>query len=177
MIEIIIIAISLSTDAFAVTLSNALAFPKHKNLFFMPIYFGVFQCVMPIIGYYCANIFSDNIISLGNVIVFILLAFIGFKMVCDGFLPDKKKQENLLTHKILFLEGIATSIDAFGIGVSFCFMQTNIFFTSFLIGFITFAICFSGLYLFKKPPTHKTAKFEILGGFFLIFLAIKSLYF
>ena len=177
MLEIIFIAISLSADAFAVTISNALAYKNDKNLKFTPFYFGIFQGLMPLIGYFLGSTISENISSISNVIIFILLSFIGIKMVCDGIFTKEDTTSLRLTHKILFFEAIATSIDALAVGISFSLMSVNIYFTSLIISLITVFICFAGLNVFSKIPQKFTHRFEILGGIILVLVGIKSLVF
>lgn len=171
-----LIAISLSADAFAVTISNLLAYKKSKMIRLCPFYFGIYQGVMPIIGYFLINLISENILKLANVIVFCVLTFIGFKMICEAILPEKREKPSSLTHKRLNIEAITTSIDALGVGISLCFMEINIFYASFIIAITTFLVCIIAIIVFSKIGNKLNDKFEITAGVILMCLGIKSLF-
>lgn len=175
MFEVLLIAISLSADAFAVTISNSLAYPNSKTLKYCPLYFGIFQGVMPLLGFFLANTVSSNLQSIDNIIVFIIFSFIGFKMICDGLMPKKDTHSYVLTHKILIIEAFATSIDALASGFSFCFMGVNIFFASIITSITTFICCYFAIFLVSKISTKFNTNFEIIGGIVLFALGIKSL--
>lgn len=177
MIEILFIGFSLSADAFAVTLSNLLSSKNCKKSNLCPYYFGAFQGIMPLIGYFSANSFSSNVATIGNVIVFVLLSFIGVKMICDGFFKKDDNSSSFLTHKILIFEAFATSIDAFAVGVSLCFIDVNIYFASFTIALITFLMCFLAIISYSKIPSKFSDKFEIFGGLILIIIGVRALIF
>lgn len=175
MLEIFLIGLSLSADAFAVTVSNSLAYKNSNKLKLCPLYFGIFQGMMPLIGYFLAKSVSSNLSSIGNVVVFVLLAFIGVKMICEGVFSKEDTSSSKLTHKILIFEAFATSIDALAVGISFCFMDINVFSASFLIALTTFVVCASAIKVVSKISDKFNGKFEIIGGVILIIIAIKSL--
>lgn len=175
MLEIILIAFSLSADACAVTISNALAYKNSTKIKFCPIYFGLFQGIMPLIGYYFVKSISNNLWEIGSVIVFVLLAFIGAKMICEGIFDKEEAKDSKLKHKTLLIEAFATSVDAMAVGISFCFMSINIVYASFLIAIVTAIVCVIAIALAYKIPQNFSSKFEIVGGIILILIAIKSL--
>lgn len=175
MFEIFLIGLSLSADAFAVTISNLLAYKNSSKNKLSPLYFGVFQGIMPLIGYFLAKKVSGNISSIGNVVVFVLLAFIGIKMVCEGVFSKEDTTSSKLTHKILVIEAFATSVDAMAVGISLCFMDVNIFSASLLIAVITLVVCSVAIAIFSKIPNQSSAKFEIIGGIVLVIIGIKAL--
>lgn len=175
MFEIFLIGLSLSADAFAVTISNLLAYKNSTKLKLCPLYFGLFQGIMPLTGYFIAKSVSSNLSSIGNVVIFVLLAFIGVKMICEGIFSKEDTSSSKLTHKILFLEAFATSIDALAVGISFCFMDVDVFLASGVIALTTFVVCSLAIKFVPKISDKLNGKFEILGGIILLILAFKSL--
>ncbi|MFI3227482.1 MAG: manganese efflux pump [Clostridia bacterium] len=175
MFEIFLIGLSLSADAFAVTISNLLAYKNSKKIMLCPLYFGMFQGLMPLIGYFIAVSVSKNLSSIGNIVVFVLLSFIGVKMICEGVFSKEDTTSTKLTHKILLFEAFATSVDALAVGISFCFMEINIFSASFIIALTTLVVCTVAIKIFSKISDKLNGKCEIIGGVILILLAIKSL--
>ncbi|MFI3115069.1 MAG: manganese efflux pump MntP family protein [Clostridia bacterium] len=167
---------SLSADAFAITISNLLVYKNSKILKFCPLYFGFFQFLMTFLGYFFANLFSNNISTIGNSISFILLTFIGVKMICDALFKKEEEINPTLSHKYIIIQAIATSIDALATGISLCFMDLNIFYASTIIGFITALMCTFAIFFFLKIPTKTSENLEVLGGIILIFLGIKALF-
>ena len=173
-LELLLIAVSLSIDAFTVSICKGLNDNKHKikNAFIISLFFGLFQGIMPIIGYYLGNIFTDRIIYYNPYISTILLISIGILIF--------KEDENIDTNnkiKIgeLFLLSIATSIDALVIGISFSFLKVNISLSSFIIAIITFIICFIG-YFIGNSLNSKISKYSNrIAGIILISLGIKIL--
>ena len=178
-IEIVLISIGLAMDAFAVSICKGLNMKKlnYSKGLIIAFLFGFFQFLMPTIGYYLGIQFEKYIKNIDHWIIFILLAFIGIKMIIESLTNDeyltKTKQKNEIVD-ILILS-IATSIDALAVGVTFAFLNVNLFFSSLTIGLITFGLSFLGVILgnyfgkkFKKPA-------EILGGVILIIIGLKVL--
>jgi len=177
-IEITLIAVGLSMDAFAVSITLGLSVKKLKIIeYIIPgIYFGLFQAIMPFFGYHAGTLFADRIINFDHWIAFVLLGFIGAKMIKDSFSKDeienKEKPFNLF--KMLLL-AIATSIDALAIGVTFAFFQINIYLAIIIIGFTTFFISIGGVKIGNLFGFKFKSKAEFFGGFILILLGIKIL--
>ena len=143
--EIILIGAGLSMDAAAVSVSNTLCLKKItlKHILMMCLSFGLFQCLMPIIGYFGASLFQDYIKMYDHWIALVLLLFIGGKMVIETF---RHKDEDdtcetgfRLTLKLIAVQAVATSIDALAIGISFSALNVNIFIAVSIIAAITFA--------------------------------------
>lgn len=179
--NVIVLAIGLSMDAFAVSLTNGMLQNKIRlqNALTIAISFGFFQALMPVIGFYAGKSFSTNIHSIGPWIAFSLLFLIGGKMIYEGLKkhdPDQDDQPNkVVTFRMLLGMSIATSIDALAVGVSLALLESDILLPSLLIGSITFVICFAGVYIGKHFGKRFIKHPEILGGIVLIAIAIKIL--
>lgn len=183
MLNIFLIAIGLAMDAFAVSLSSGVNFKKLTSsvYFKFGLFFGLFQFIMPIIGYFGATIFSDKIISYSNIVSFILLLVVGGKMFYEAISPhhdhmEKDPNKILDLHNMTML-AIATSIDALAVGIVFAFNDTNIFIGSLVIGIVAFVLSIVGVIIGSKVGDMMESKAEILGGIILIFLAFKFLLF
>ena len=148
LVEIILIAIGLSMDAFAVSITLGLSVQKPKiiNYLIPGIYFGFFQALMPFIGYSGGIYFADKIQNFDHWIAFVLLGFIGGKMIKESFSKDDKKtNKNSFQFMTMFLLSIATSIDALAVGVTFAFFEIDIFMAIAIIGITTFLISIGGV--------------------------------
>ena len=171
--EIILIGISLAMDAFAISICKGLKNNKIKTGLIISLFFGLFQFIMPILGFYLGNVMNEKIINYQTYFSSILLIIIGILMIKE----DKINEINLeLDYKELFILSLATSIDAFVIGISFSFINTNIILSSTTIGIITFIICLIGYFLghlFNKKA-HQYS--NIIGGITLIIIGIKMLF-
>jgi putative Mn2+ efflux pump MntP len=176
--EIMLIAIGLSMDAFAVSITLGLSVKKPKIIeYFIPgIYFGFFQALMPFIGFFTGTLFAGKIQGLDHWITFVLLGFIGGKMIKDSFSAEKEKGSENPFHFIkMLLLSIATSIDALAVGVTFAFFQINIFKAIFIIGLTTFCISIGGVKAGNIFGTKYKSKAEFMGGAVLVILGIKIL--
>ena len=148
MITLILTALSLAMDAFSVSISNGLCMKKAKVSDALKIgcFFGVAQGIMPLIGYMGGSFFADVIESVDHWIAFVILAFIGIKMISEAIEKLKKKESDevceILTTKKLFFQAIATSIDALAVGVGFAALKMNIYFAVSMIALITFSLSF-----------------------------------
>lgn len=178
----VLIGASLAVDAFAVTVGEGMSAKKRKfgDILIQAIYFGVFQAAMPIIGFYLAGTVSGKIMSLGPYISFLMLAFIGGKMLYDSIKrkPDEQKsneKSESLSHSKTLLLALATSIDALAVGVSFAFTESRVFLPSSIIGVTTFIICLAGGLLCSKLPRGSGKKAGIVGGAVLIGIGLKLL--
>ena len=179
-LSILLIGISLSMDAFAVSVTNGLTLRPFKLRYalWMGLYFGFFQFLMPLLGFLLGSTVSGYITALGPYISFFLLAFIGGKMLFDALSPGKDEDEGMtsLSHKRLLLLALATSIDALAVGVSFAFQEgLRLLPACALIGCTTFVISFCGALLASRIPGIKGKKAGILGGVVLIGIGVKLL--
>lgn len=175
--EVLLIGIGLSMDAAAVSATNGMCYPKMKKsqMLIMALAFGVFQGVMPIIGYFAGTLFTEQIKGIDHWVAMILLAFIGGKMLIDGFKKDESTQVKPFSMKLLLLQAVATSIDALAVGISFAAMKTNIFYAVSIIAASTFIISLFAIWLGRKVGDKLNKTAEILGGAILIFIGLKIL--
>jgi putative Mn2+ efflux pump MntP len=141
------------------------------------LFFGVFQSLMPLIGWLVGSRFSSYITQFDHWIAFILLVLIGGNMIRESLQEDEEEeeQEDRLDYKELFLLAIATSIDALAVGITFAFLQVEIISSVLLIGIITFVISFAGVIIGNIFGSRFKNKAEILGGIILILIGIKIL--
>lgn len=182
-LEIISIGIGLSMDAFAVSICGGMNCKKVRftNSLKVGLCFGIFQALMPFIGWFAAgSLFSSYIEKFDKWIALILLGFIGGKMLYDGiFKKDDDECVNINNIITLLILGVATSIDALMVGVTFVtsFKGTEIINPISIIGVTTFLISFFGVYLGKKSGDVLGNKSAIAGGIILILIGLKIFFF
>jgi putative Mn2+ efflux pump MntP len=180
MLSVILIALSLSLDALASSVSSGVSI-KGLKLFYIiraSFCFGLFQFLMPLIGYAVGRTFISYIAAYDHWIAFVLLAFIGGKMLKDALSakPDSvHTSADIRSFGTLLLLAIATSIDALAIGVSFSIIGRNIVSSAALIGSITFAVCLAGFEFGKRIGRLFEKRATIAGGLILIALGVKIL--
>lgn len=174
--ELILIAISLSMDAFAVSICKGLSLPKFntKLAALTGAYFGFFQGLMPTIGYFAGSAFSDIVSAVDHWIVFVLLGIIGGKMIYESFSDDECASPSF-EPKIMLGLAVATSIDALAVGVSFAFLKVNILLSALLIGTITFFLSFVGVGVGNVFGNKYKSKAEFAGGLVLVLMGVKIL--
>lgn len=172
------ISLGLSMDAFAVSVTDGLCYNKigSRYAFFIALTFGVFQGAMAIIGFFIGSAIGNSISAIGHIIAFIILAAIGIKMIVEA-VTEKDKKECLTDLKFgqLMVQGVATSIDSLAVGFGFAAFALNIWYTSFTIGIITFAVCFVGVLIGKKFGGVLKKNAVITGGIILILIGLKIL--
>ncbi|MBR5563408.1 MAG: manganese efflux pump [Bacteroidales bacterium] len=176
-VELLIIAIGVSMDAFAVSISKGLSTPnlKPKNALTAALWFGGFQALMPIIGYYLGVSFADLVASVDHWIAFVLLGIIGGNMIKESFDKDSSDMDVDYSVKAMFPLAIATSIDALAIGVSMAFLGVKIWSAVLLIGITTGLFSFVGVYIGKFFGCRYKSKAEFVGGFILLAMGLKIL--
>ena len=176
-LETVLVAIGLAMDAFAVSVCKGLSMFKMnwRKAFTIAIYFGFFQFVMPLLGFLLGMGFSECIETIDHWIAFILLTFIGAKMIKESF--DKSENiDDKVEFKTMSVLAIATSIDALAIGITYAFLDVkNCMFSFALIGIITFIISLFGVKIGNKFGTKYGNKAEMIGGLILIFIGVKIL--
>lgn len=178
-ITLVLLALGLSMDAFAVSISNGIAYGKitRQRIVITAAMFGLFQGLMPVIGFFAGVVFSGFISSIDHWVALILLGFIGVKMIFDAIEdaknPTAECETCVFTFKILMMQAIATSIDALAVGISFAALDANIFSGASLIAVITFLCCLIGGFLGKKFNDLFASKATFVGGVILIGLGIK----
>ena len=138
--ELLLIALGLAMDAFAVSVSNGMVIPnlRLRDALKFGLYFGFFQILMPLIGWGAGQLFREYIMAIDHWIAFFLLSYIGIKMIMD----TKKEEESAgsTQFRVLFILAIATSIDALAAGITFAFMAVNIWLSVTVIGLIAFSL-------------------------------------
>ena len=177
LIELFLIAVGLSMDAFAVSVCKGLAMPKctFKKAAIVGLWFGGFQALMPAIGYILGAQFQEAIASIDHWIAFVLLALIGGNMIHEALDNDEEEADASLDVKTMFLLAVATSIDALAIGITFAFLKVNIIPAVCFIGIVTFIISFAGVKIGNIFGARYKNKAEIVGGVILILLGLKIL--
>ena len=176
-LEIALVGIGLACDAFAVSITNGMQNNKMsiKKILLIALVFGVFQAAMPLIGYYFGSLFEEIIIKLDHWIAFVLLGFLGGKMIVETIKGDEENSHTNLTLKLLLIQGVATSIDALMVGVTFVGGVSSIYTAIAIIGAITFVLCLIGVFVGKKSGDLLASKSQIVGGLILIFIGVKTL--
>lgn len=178
-IELLLIAIGLSMDAFAVSVTNGLCYKnvKFKWTLGMGLCFGLFQGAMPTIGYFLGSTFADYISALDHYIALILLCFIGGKMIYDSIKSSNEeaiKTDLSITLGILLVQGVATSIDALAVGVSFAMLSdVNIVAAAGFIASVTFVLSIAAVFVGKNFGNLLNNKAQIIGGLILIAIGLK----
>ena len=177
-IEIILIAVSLAMDAFAVSICKGLSMKKMdwKKAIIIGLYFGIFQGGMPLIGYLLGVGFEESIKFIDHWIAFGLLAFIGGNMIKEALSKnDEDEVDDSVDFKTMIVLAIATSIDALAVGVTFAFLNVNILLAVALIGIITFVISCIGVKLGNVFGDKYEKKAELAGGVVLVLIGLKIL--
>ena len=176
-ISTFLIAVALAMDAFSVSMTKGFT-QKHltkSQILYYGLFFGGFQALMPIIGYFCGNVIASIVESLAPIIGFILLVAIGFNMIRESFSGDGDEITDSFSFKEVTLLAVATSIDAFAVGITIALIRDPILISSAIIGIVAFLFSIAGIYIGKKLGTYFGDKFQILGGVILILIGIKIL--
>ena len=174
LIEIIIIALSLAMDAFAVSVCKGLSMKEinYKKGIIIALYFGIFQSIMPLLGYiFCHYISGTD--KIDHYIVFILLFIIGISMIKESL--ENKVLSDKIDIKNMLILSIATSIDAWAIGITFSLLSVDIIHSSIIIGVITFILSFIGVIFGNKIGNKYGSKAEMIGGIILILMGLEIL--
>ena len=177
--EILLIGIGLSMDAFAVSICKGLSVKRVKwqQLLCVGAYFGIFQALMPLLGYFLGTTFASLIDQFDHWVAFVLLAIIGVNMIREAL--NKHDDENEVNDdfsvKTMLLLAIATSIDALAVGVTFALEETNVYLAAGLIGLTTFVLSPLGLLVGNRFGLRYKSKAELAGGIVLILIGLKIL--
>ena len=174
-IDILVIGVGLSMDAFAVSICKGLAMKKMdiKKALVCSLYFGVFQALMTLIGFLLGSGFKNVVSSIDHWIAFVLLGIIGINMIKEAKSCDVVNDS--MDVKTMLTLAVATSIDALAIGVTFAFLKVSIIPAVSIIGLITFVCCFIGVKLGSAFGEKLKSKAEIMGGVMLILIGTKIL--
>lgn len=176
-IELILIAIGLAMDAFAVSLGKGLTVcnVRLRHALCAGVWFGGFQALMPIIGYFLGHSFAGVVTSVDHWIAFVLLLLIGSNMLRDAIWGEDKRHDGDFAARKMFVMAVATSIDALAVGITMAFLNVNIWVASTTIGVVTLLLSALGVMLGCKFGEQLGNKAGILGGLILIGLGIKIL--
>ncbi|MBR0276863.1 MAG: manganese efflux pump [Clostridia bacterium] len=182
LLAVIFLGIGLSMDAFAVSISSGMLIrnPKISTALKIGFCFGFFQAFMPVIGWLAAGNFTDFISGYDRLIALVLLSFIGCKMIYEGvFKSEDEFDKDISNNLSLLILGIATSIDALMVGVTFTgrYFGIEILTPALIIGITTFLMSFSGVFFGKKFGSMFGHKSVIAGGIILIIIGIKIFFF
>lgn len=178
MLEVILLGIALAMDSLAVSIVNGIKYSnyKKKQMFMASLSFGVFQGLMPLLGYLVFTPFIKYVEKIDHWIVLVLLGYIGIDMIKESFESEEeiKEKSEKFTLKILLVESIATAIDALSVGVALPDMTVNPYLSCLIICLCTFAICIIGHMLGKKVALLLKNKALLLGGIILIAIGVKE---
>ena len=179
LLELFVIAVGLSMDAFAVSICKGLSVRelKPKHALTVGVYFGGFQMLMPLIGFALGVRFQSFITSIDHWIAFVLLALIGFNMIKESREEEEEEEKPYagVNFKELLILAVATSIDALAVGVTFAFLQVNIVPAITIIGCTTFVISIAGVYVGNVFGSRYKSRAELTGGVILILIGLKIL--
>ncbi|MGN1015160.1 MAG: manganese efflux pump MntP family protein [Butyricicoccus sp.] len=175
-LELFILAIGLSMDAFAVSICKGLSLCtiKPRHMCIAGAWFGGFQALMPLLGYFLGSFFADMITRYAHWIAFILLLFLGGKMVKEA-LGDEEQVDPSMDAKNMFLLAVATSIDALAVGVTFAFLHVSILPAVSFIGCITFVCSAIGVKIGSIFGAKYSCRAELCGGVILMLIGLKIL--
>lgn len=179
-IELLLVGVGLSMDAFAVSICKGLNMRKVNKLhcFVIALFFGGFQAIMPLIGWLLGRQFEQYITTVDHWIAFVLLAFLGVKMILDTCKTEEEeicKAESRLDLKELFVMAVATSIDALAVGITFAFLKVNIVLATSIIGCTTFVLSIGGVFIGNIFGSRYKNKAEMAGGVILVLIGVKIL--
>ncbi len=179
-IEIFLIGTGLSADAFSVAVCKGLNMRRLKltHAYVISLFFGSFQAIMPLVGYFLGTSFSSRIEGFDHWIAFALLAFIGGKMAIEAVRnKDDSEDEKTDVLKLgeLTVMAVATSIDALAVGITFAFLRVNIFLSVLIIGVTTFALSLGGVLIGNRFGAKFKSKAELAGGIILVLIGVKIL--
>ena len=178
-IDLILLSVGVAMDAFAVSITKGLSARRvtTANYFCVGAGFGGFQALMPVIGFFVGVHFAHTVQSFAHWTAFVLLSFIGGKMLKDALSKDEEGTIKAdFSFRNMLLLAIATSIDALAVGISLAFLMVNIWLAIALMGLVTFAFSAAGLKIGKIFGNRYKTTAEIAGGIILIFIGIKILF-
>ena len=179
LVQAVVLGVALAMDAMAVTLSNSLCepdMPTSKKLA-MPVMFALFQMAMPIAGFFGGTLVAPLIEAYAGIVSLVILAFVGGKMVWEAVHELHEPEQcpaTRLTYGMIFFEAIATSIDAFIVGVSLAAAGANIVLYGVAIGVTTLLCCLIVLAIGRRLGAHFGPKAEIAGGIVLIIIGLRA---
>ncbi|MDE6035556.1 MAG: manganese efflux pump MntP family protein [Ruminococcus sp.] len=174
--ELLLLAVGLATDAFSVAVCQGIRMRKinRTGTFLTALFFGIFQAVMPLAGYFLGSRFAEITARYDNWIALILLGIIGVKMVWEAFCPeDSTDSDYRFSLKEIFVLSVATSIDAMAVGVVFSAHKTDILLSVSVIGVVTFLLSLIGVFIGNRFGSRYGKSAEIIGGLVLVLIGLK----
>ena len=176
-ISTFLIAVALAMDAFSVSMTKGFT-QKHltkSQIIYYGLFFGGFQFIMPILGYFCGNVIANIVESLAPIVGFILLLLIGLNMIRESLTGDDEDITDNFSFREVTLLAVATSIDAFAVGITIALLNDPLMISCAIIGIVAFIFSIIGIFIGKKLGDYVGDKFQILGGVILILIGIKIL--
>jgi putative Mn2+ efflux pump MntP len=176
-VTILFIAVALAMDAFAVSIVSGLTIKclRFHHVMRIALFFGIFQGIMPLLGWALGRSFSDRLEDVDHWVAFFLLAFIGVKMIYESRTMEQDVCRDPCETATLFSLAVATSIDAFGVGLSLSILDSTILVPAVIIAVVTFVISFIGVYIGDIFGHMFEKKIEVLGGIILILIGLNIL--
>lgn len=175
LITLLLLSIGLCFDTFAVSVSSGLL--RKEIVFWQAVriafFLALFQAIMPVLGWLGGITIKDWMESFDHWVAFGILLILGIKMLIESFKTDEEKNINPLDIKVIVSMALATSIDAFAVGISFAIIEVNMLLAFIIIGSVTFITSMLGILFGKKTGSHFGQKMEIIGGIILIAIGIK----
>ena len=175
-LELFLIGIGLSMDAFAVAVCKGLNMRRidRRQSLLIAVFFGGFQAIMPLIGWFLGRQFERYITSFDHWIAFLLLSYIGGKMIYEA-VKGEESDSGGCSIRELFLLAVATSIDALAVGITFAFLKVEIFSAIGIIGCTTFVLSLIGVVIGNRFGSRYESRAELVGGVILILIGVKIL--
>ena len=176
-IQLLILAVGLSMDAFAVSICKGLSIRKLKlrQALVVGVWFGTFQALMPAVGWLLGSAFTDLIVSVDHWIAFVLLSLIGGNMIRESFSREEEETDPSLAPMTMLLLAVATSIDALAVGITFAFLRVDVLPAVTLIGVCTFLISAAGVKIGNVFGSRYKSGAELAGGVVLVLIGVKIL--
>ena len=183
-VEVVLIGVALSMDAFAVTISDMFAYPAmtRARQLMLPVAFGLFQGLMPVLGYVLGSAFGSVIERYSGIVALIILGFIGGNMIKEGVQAlrgtgdgEADVESGVITLPAVVMQAIATSIDAFAVGVTLRAEAASIVSAASIIALTTFALCIVALVVGRRFGTVLGERAEVVGGIVLVIIGIKAM--
>lgn len=186
--EVLLLGLALSADAFSVTVSNTFVYPNERRsrLLLMPVFFGAFQALMPLLGYFLGSVAAAVIEKYAGIVTLLILGIIGGNMVREGIgalraakcgeaevLAEARAGQRLTLGAIAF-QAVATAIDAFAVGVSLRAQDVDLLFSVTTIGLTTAACCVVGIFLGRRLGRLLGDRAEVVGGCVLLAIGVRA---
>lgn len=173
----LLVAVALAMDAFSVSMTKGFTQKnlKSSQILYYGLFFGGFQAFMPVIGYFCGNLIASVVTSLAPIVGFVLLLAIGLNMIRESLGEDDEEITDSFSFREVTLLAIATSIDAFAVGITIALINDPILISAAIIGIVAFLFSIAGIFIGKKIGNYIGDRFQIIGGVILILIGIKIL--